>query len=231
MSVNVIVSYDGTHNEDDAVVFGRVLASAGAKVSLAYVRHAQELEDSRETLAQNEAQELLQRGISLLGIPDAATYVVSDPSTPEGLGKLAEQVGADVVVFCSDSHTAIGHIGIGNSAQRLLDGGPVAIGIAPAGLASLADEQIKRIAATEDTDDLSARSTAESLAAAIGASVTSAADAGTGLLVVGSRPEAEPGRVSISSAAQRLIENATCPVLVVARNKALTFNRVPALTF
>ena len=38
----VIVSYDGTANEDDAIALGRILGDAGAEVSLAYVRHTPE---------------------------------------------------------------------------------------------------------------------------------------------------------------------------------------------
>ena len=48
--------------------------------------------------------------------------------------------------------------------------------------------------------------------------------AGLGLVVVGSRPEAEEGRVSLSAASENLIENAGCPVLVVPRGKALAFD-------
>src|ERR1019366_232959 len=88
----------------------------------------------RETLAQNEAQELLDRGASLFGDAEVARHVVTDRSTPEGLRALAEAQGADVIVFCSDSHTAKGHIAVGNSAERLLEGGRTAIAIAPVGL-------------------------------------------------------------------------------------------------
>jgi nucleotide-binding universal stress UspA family protein len=226
MPTNVIVSYDGTHNEDDAVVLGRLFARAGAEVSLAYVRHTPELED----IAHSEAEALLQRGAALLGVAGAATHVVTDPSTPEGLRKLAEREGAELIVFCSDSHTATGHIAIGNSAERLLNGGAIAIAIAPAGLAQLADGAVNRVAATEDNaGDASARITAEALASAVGASVTSAADAGSSLLVVGSRPETDQGRVGVSSASARLIENATYPVLVVPRGKALAFGAPVAL--
>ncbi len=42
--------------------------------------------------------------------------------------------------------------------------------------------------------------------------------------MVGSRPEAEEGRVSLSAASENLIENAGCPVLVVPRGKALEFD-------
>src|SRR6476646_478372 len=113
MPANIIVSYDGTANEDDAIALGRLLAAAGGEVSLAYVRHTHEPDSDRETLAEAEAQELLDRGIGLLGDPQAGRYAVTDRSTPEGLAALAGRLGADVIVFCSDSHTARGHVSIG----------------------------------------------------------------------------------------------------------------------
>src|SRR5437763_144763 len=86
MPVKIIVSYDGTANEDDAIALGRLLAAAGGELSLAYVRHTHEPDRDRETLAEAEAQELLERGVRLLGDPNAGRYVVTDRSTPEGLG-------------------------------------------------------------------------------------------------------------------------------------------------
>src|SRR5882762_10289845 len=113
MSVKVIISYDGTANEDDAIALGRQFGEAGAEISLAYVRHTPEPDRNRETLVQHEAQELLERGTALLNPTDpssVARHVVTDRSTPEGLRALARREGADVIVFCSDSHTAKGHI-------------------------------------------------------------------------------------------------------------------------
>ena len=40
MPPKVIVSYDDTPNDQDAVALGRRLREAGATVSLAYVRHS-----------------------------------------------------------------------------------------------------------------------------------------------------------------------------------------------
>src|ERR1700757_4093579 len=131
MSAKVIVSYDGTANEDDAIALGRIFASAGAEVSLAYVRHTHEPDAARESLAPSQAGPLLDSGAELFGDPGVGRHVVTDRSTPEGLRALAVREGADVIVFCSDSHTADGHIAIGNSAERLLEGGPTAIAIAP----------------------------------------------------------------------------------------------------
>lgn len=225
MSTKIIVSYDGTANEDDAVALGGVFARAGAQVSLAYVRHAQESDSDRETLAQHEAQALVERGAELLDGPVASTHVVTHPSTPAALRGLAEEIGASVIVFCSDSHTAKGHVTIGNSAERLLEGGPVAVAIAPAGLAEGgAQASVKRIVAVgEAGGNGSAQRTAQALASALGAEVVPVADESTDLLVIDSRAESAAGKTSISSSASHLIEIATSSVLVLPQGVALQF--------
>src|ERR1700722_9159102 len=76
MSTKIIVSYDGTANEDDAIALGRIFAQAGAEVALAYVTHT---EDSV-----GDTQNVLHRGVELLGNPNAAAHVVTDRSTPDG---------------------------------------------------------------------------------------------------------------------------------------------------
>jgi nucleotide-binding universal stress UspA family protein len=220
MSANIIISYDGTNNEDDAVALGRLFAAAGSEVSLAYVRHTPEEDTSREILAQNEAEVLLERGAELLGDRDAPRHVITDRSTPDGLAKLAAQNDADAIVFCSDSHTARGRIGVGNSAQRLLGGGATAIAIAPAGFAQQAQQSVRRVGVAGDD---SAVATAEALATALGAELGAAGEQEGNLLVVGSRPEAAHGHVSLSAASENLIEIATCPVLVVPSGVALSF--------
>ncbi|HEX5310139.1 MAG TPA: universal stress protein [Solirubrobacteraceae bacterium] len=222
MSTKIVVSYDGTYNEDDAVALGRLFAHAGAEVSLAYVRHVAEVEASREILAQHEAEALLQRGAEALGNADIDKHVVTDRSTPDGLRALAERIGADALVFCSDSHTAQGRVAVGNSARRLLEGGPVAVAIAPAGFAKSATAAgVRNVGVVGDG---SAHATAEALAGALGAQVVAADHQALDALVVGSRPEAEQGRVSISAASENLIENAASPVLVVAHGRALSFD-------
>ncbi len=221
MSANIIISYDGTNNEDDAVALGRLFASAGADVSLAYVRHAPEAETSREILAQHEAEELLVRGAELLGDAEASRYVVTDRSTPQGLSTLAAKVEADAIVFCSDSHTAKGHIAVGNSAARLLNGGSFAVAIAPAGFAQSETPRIHKVGVVGDS---SAQTTAAALAGSLGAELGAPGEQNSDLLVIGSRPDAQEGRVSLSAASENLIEIATSPVLVVPRGKALAFD-------
>jgi nucleotide-binding universal stress UspA family protein len=231
MSANIIVSYDGTANEDDAIALGRTFARAGAEVSIAYVRHTHEPDRDRETLAQAEAQELLERGAALLGPPAAGApavglHVVTDRSTPQGLAALAERQRADVIVFCSDSHTARGHVSVGNSAERLLTGGRTAIAIAPVGLAD-SDASPRQIVAVGDGNG-GAHATAEALAVALNATVAPVANEDTDLLVVDSRPDGEQGRVLISSSAAHLIEMATSSVLVLPRGVTVPFGKATA---
>jgi len=226
MPVKIIVSYDGTANEDDAVALGRHFAGAGAQVSLAYVRHVSEPDSAREDIAQHEALALLERGAQMLGDPAAPKHAVTDRSTPEGLAALAEREGAEVIVFCSDSHTAKGHIAIGNSAGRLLEGGKTAVAISPVDLTE-SNLAIQRIVAVGDGEG-GARETAGALAAALGASVAPVANDEADLLVIDSRPEAGQGRVSLSASAAHLIEIATCPVLVLPRGVTLQFARTHA---
>ncbi|HSZ14302.1 MAG TPA: universal stress protein [Solirubrobacteraceae bacterium] len=223
MPAKIIVSYDGTANEEDAITLGRLLGAAGAEVSLAYVRHNPETDSVREEIAQAEAEGVLDHGLELLGTPSSNRHVVTDRSTPQGLASLAEREGADVIVFCSDSHTAKGHIAVGNSAERLLEGGRTAIAIAPVDLGErVQGSGIQRIVAVGDADG-GARQTAEALARGLGATVEPVAGEQTDLLVIDSRADAEQGRVSLSSSASHLIETATCPVLVVPRGVTLGF--------
>jgi len=223
VSAKIIVSYDGTANEEDAIALGRIFAAAGADIALAYVRHAPEGDSAAEQRAQSEAQDVLSRGIEILGTPDAERHVVIDPSTPHGLARLAAEQHADVVVFCSDSHTAQGHVSVGNSAGQLLEGGTSAVAIAPVGLAERGEDTIHGVVAVGDGDG-GAVATADSLAAALGATVEPVIDEQTGLLVIDSRTDAPQGSVLLSSSAAHLIEIATCAVLVLSRGNALRFS-------
>jgi nucleotide-binding universal stress UspA family protein len=222
MAPNTIVSYDDTLNDHDALMLGRVLAEAGAELTLAYVRHTKQSERSREELEEHEAETLLERGARWLGDLDAQRRVVVSPSTGEGLRWLAEQEEADLVVFGSDYRTAAGHVTPGRSAQTLLDGGSAAVAIAPANYRSEREPAIRTIGVLAAPGDDAAHTTAHELADRLEATVTNS-ERGVDLLVIGSRPEAREGRVMITAQAQNAIENATCPVLVVARGVPLRF--------
>ena len=138
----MIISYDGTPNDDDALVLGKMLAQAGFRLALAYVRHSREFDPRREEVAQHDADQRLERGAATLGDAEIPRHVVIGASTGAGLGQLAESESASVVVFGSDYRTAPGHVEPGTSAQHLLDGGSVAVAIAAAGLRTQLDGSI-----------------------------------------------------------------------------------------
>ncbi|MBV9213625.1 MAG: universal stress protein [Actinobacteria bacterium] len=227
MAPKVIVSYDDTANDRDALALGKLLADAGAALSLAYVRHNQESEIAHERLEQREAEELLARGARSLGV-DVARHVVLSASTGQGLWDLAEREGADIVLFGSDYRTPAGRVQPGTSARRLLDGGPVGLGFAPADLRDQESIEIERIGVIPDEGLGAAVQTASALASKLGASVARSIDEPIDLLVVESRPEAPEGRVMMSAAVEYAIENATCPVLVVPRNTPVRFDATAA---
>jgi hypothetical protein len=222
MPLNAIVSYDDTINDHDALMLGRVLAEAGASLTLAYVRHTTQPERSSEELQEREAESLLERGAHWLGDSDVERRVVVSASTGDGLKWLAEREEADVVIFGSDYRTASGHVSPQRSAQNLLDGGPSAVAIAPANYRSDRLPRIRTIGVLAAPGDDAAIETARELAEALGATLTRD-ERRVDLLVVGSRLEAPEGRVMITSQAENAIENATAPVLVVARGVQLHF--------
>lgn len=222
MAAHAIVSYDDTQNDHDALALGRTLRDAGARLTLAYVRHCTHRRPDEEELSQHEAEALLVRGALSLDDQSIQRRVVMSASTGEGLGWLAVQEQADIIVFGSDYRTRRGYVAIGRSAQTLLEGGATAVALAPAGYAAAGDVEVRRIRVLNGTADEAAIETAFSLAERIGATVTDA-DRGVDLLIVGSRREARDGRVMITSRAANAIEEATSPVLVVARGVPLGF--------
>ena len=223
MATKIIVSYDGTDNDRDALALGSLLASAGATLELAYVRHAHEAKSGRERLAEQEAEALLEAGATALGDDDIPRHVVLSASTPEGLRQLAVAEHADVIVFGSEYRTAPGHVDPQASARRLLDGGPVALAFAPAGFAERGDFEIRTIAPIGEDGDPCTLETAEGIASDLGGTVTTRPNGNVDLVVVGSKPGTVTGRVTISAAAEYLIELSRCPVVVLPRGVAVRF--------
>jgi nucleotide-binding universal stress UspA family protein len=217
MAPRIIVSYDDTDNDRDALALGRLLAFSGAELSLAYVRHSQ-----GGALEEKEAEELLARGAASVGAPGMPRHVVVNAGTSVGLAELAEREKADIIVFGSEYRTAAGTVKPGISAHKLLLGGPAAIAVAPAGMRERPSVGIGTIGVLDEGDE-AARDTAGSLASALGATAAEFGGTPVDLLVVGSRPESAPGKVTLSASSDYAVEAATYPVLVVARGVSLSF--------
>ena len=206
MASTVIVSYDGTDNDRDALALGRVFAQAGASLELAYVRHS--AADGKEPPEPED------------GLP---AHVVVAGSTPEGLRRLALERGAQLVVFGSEYRTAKGHVDPQKSARRLIEGGPIAVALAPAGFHSDTAFQIETVGAIGEDGDPCVLETADLLASRLGGTIAPRATKNVDLMVVGSKAGTVTGRVTISAAAEYLIELARCPVVVLPRGVALAF--------
>lgn len=219
MSINAIVSYDGTTTDDDALALASVLGEAGANLILAYVRHTAG-QGGQARLEEDEAQALLDRGAAIVG-NHAETRVVVHASTATGLRQLAEHEEAQLIVFGSAYRTPVGHIAPQKTTEGLLENGPVAIAIAPAGYQA---REIRTLGLLAGLDDSAAIDTAHALASEFGATVSDETT-NVDLLIVGSRPEAHDGRVLISARAENAIENTNSPVLVVPRGAPLSFRQ------
>ncbi len=218
MSAKAIISYDGTANDDDALALGKMLASAGFTLELAYVRHSHEFDPGREELAQHDAAERLARGAALLGDPALPRHIVVGASTGAVLAELAARESASLVIFGSDYRTAPGHVEPGTTAQYLLDGGSVAVGVAAAGLRTGPDAAIKLIAVplAGPTND-AARDTARSIAEKLGATVVDAPSPSdpVDLIVIGSQPDASSGHIALGGDVRSELNNARASALVL----------------
>ncbi len=217
MPVSVIVSYDGTDNDDDGLALGQMLGAGAATLALAYVRHSREFDPRREEIAQHDAERRLQQGADWLEDAAITQHVVLDPSTGAGLARLASEQGSALIVFGSDYRTPPGGVEPGGAAQGLLEGGSVAIAVAAAGLRARGRGKIETISVSPSEDDDAPAQTAAALAQALGATVSSGEDLGADLIVVGSAATATPGRVALSGATRSKLNSARGSVLVLAR--------------
>jgi len=221
MGAGVIISYDGTANDDDALALGKLLAGNDAELALAYVRHARELDSKREELAQHDAERRLEHGAALLGAPNIPRHVVLGSSTGTGLEDLAKAEAAALIVFGSDYRTPPGHAEPPNSAQQLLEIGAIGIAVAAAGLRANRDAKIQTIAALSAGGDETAQQTAEALAGKLGARVVAADGADADLIIVGPRPGEPRGRIELSGAVRTMLDASRGSVLVVPSGKPL----------
>jgi hypothetical protein len=221
MSISIIVSYDGTANDDDGLGLARMLVPAGAVLSLAYVRHTGEYDPRREEIAEHDAARRLQQGAFLLGDPDVARHVVIDPSTSAGLASLAAAAAAQLIVFGSDYRTSPGRVEPGGSAQGLLNGGSVAIAVAAAGLRTRKGSGIATIAVAGEEPRGAAEQTAEGLAAALGAARVTGFDAD--LILVDSQPGSHDGRIALGGKTRTQLDSARGSVIVLPHNAPLAF--------
>ena len=216
MSTDIIVSYDGTPNDDDALALARY---PRADRSLARARCTSATPPSsiprREQLAQHDAERRLEQGAALLGDARHTTPRGRQRPRPARDSRDSPSEGATVIVFGSDYRTAPGHAEPGISAQRLLEGGPIAIAVAPAGL--------RPAAGCGDLDDLRGpprrghrgRRQPTCLAGKLGAPTRHDPAARRRPASSARRRSASDGRIALSGTSRARLNSAHSSVLVV----------------
>lgn len=221
MPISIIISYDGTAHDDDALMLGKMLSAAGASLSLAYVRHSREYDPRREEIGVHDADRRLEQGAVWLADDAIPRHVVINPSTSAGLAALATAEDATAVLFGSDYRTPPGRVEPGGSAQGLLDGGTVAIGVAAAGLRTRAEPALRTVSFLSDDPAGTASATARALAGAAGAELLAGAH-DADLIVVDSRASGPIGTVGLDGITRGWLESARGSVLVLPHGTTLS---------
>src|SRR5262249_6068544 len=161
------------------------------------------------------AQRRLDQGAALLEQPNIPRHVVFSAATGEGLATLARDQDASVIVFGSDYRTPPGHVEPGTSAQGLLEGGAIAIAVAPAGLRTRNGTNIGAIAVSGAEEDAVVQATADTLAGRLGARVVPGDEQAVDLIVVGSQLGAPQGRIALSGTTRTQLDSVRSAVLVL----------------
>jgi len=176
----ILIGVDGSTRSEDAVAFGRRLASAsGGRVMLVCAFPYEDepnpfpnslLRGDLRAKAQETADRLRE---GLAGIPDDRIEVrlVGRYSAAHALHEVAEAEEAAIIVVGS-THT--GHarrVAPGATAERLLHGAPCAVAVVPEGYRTWPDEPIRRIGvgANGSPESATALAAATNLARALGA--------------------------------------------------------------
>ena len=161
-----------------------------------YVRHSSEQQTGRGARA-GRRRGLARRGCELASPSDLPRHVVLNASTGEGLSALA--VARAPTSWPSDRMPdPSGRLQPGTSAQRMLEGGPVAVAITLRGARARGPEG--RVVAPSARSAMAVRTNRSVARRAPGGGLAPKADPGVDLLVVGSQPLPAAGRVAVTAA-------------------------------
>jgi len=139
----LIVGYELHEPAADGLTLARLLAHAvGAQLLLAHVvprtfaADGPWLTRERDARERADAERLLERLRSELATElQVEVRVHPSASVPRGLHDLARAEGADLIVLGSSRRGAIGRVLTGSVAERLIQGAPCAVAVAPRGFA------------------------------------------------------------------------------------------------
>ena len=139
----LIAGYERHERAADGLALAQLLAHAtGAQLLLAHVvpralaADGPWLTRARDARERADAERLLERLRSELATElQVEVRVHPSASVPRGLHDLARDEGADLIVLGSSRHGVIGRVLAGSVAERLIQGAPCAVAVAPRGFA------------------------------------------------------------------------------------------------
>ena len=152
----LIAGYDGSDHADDGLALAKLLSKVtGAELlAAAVVPHEFPYApgtSGRESLLRSRAEDMLGEVIAETDRLDAC--VVGARSAAMGLHDLAESEGADAVVVGSSHRGPAGRVLAGSIAERLLQGAPCPVAIAPAGYRQRSGISLSVVACAFDGSD------------------------------------------------------------------------------
>ena len=169
MGMKLIVGFDGSAESRDALALAKQIARpTDAELHVATVLWVDDPDDHRE-----RCERLFSQARKDLGPQRFVEHPVRDVSAPKALHELAVAESADLVVLGSTHWGRAGRVVFGSVAERLLQGGPCAVAVAPKGFARRPHTGLGLIGVGYDAGEESRRalSFAERLADPIGASL------------------------------------------------------------
>jgi nucleotide-binding universal stress UspA family protein len=166
-------------------------------------------------------------------LPNAGAIVETDQSVAHALERVARAEHRDLLVLGSSDRGPLGCVRLGTGGRQLLDYARCALAVAPRGLSARPPQKLRLIGVGYggEAGGREVLNAATALSRAAGAELhvrrvddeRSGADAllrlsaEVDLLVIGSRGSGPAGRVLPGSIAERLLQNARCPLMVIPR--------------
>lgn len=155
----VVVGFDGSPSSVDALALGARLAAAdGAEVVAAFVYRADPVAfgDEGEFQAWQREIALRELGAARTLQPSAELSAIRSRSVVRGLHELASSRDAGLVVVGSTHRGPLGRIVPGSTGQRLLEGAPCPVAVAPRGWAGAPSGSLAPVVAGYDGEPDSA---------------------------------------------------------------------------
>jgi nucleotide-binding universal stress UspA family protein len=157
MRRTIIAGIDGSERSRDAVALGRTLArrlDAGLTLVCAYpyqpIPFQIEVPEYGAEL-RRRATEHLERAADLLaGVSPVRTRAIGCLSPARAIQIAAEESAAAAIVVGSSRHGGIGRVLSGTVTDRLLNGSPCPVAVAPAGYWGHTDQRLRRIGVAYD---------------------------------------------------------------------------------